>query len=266
MSWPPSFIRLFLFVMFGTLVFLPKLSFAHQRDSVQLCKLDNERIWYFSVGREVFKVDPPAQSPFSPLIQNVDKAHALVPPDSRSPVGCHNNPQQLNYFNATDWLSLGDGKHPLSEPKRLFVFEISRNWSKLPKQRYTGSDINTLRSEHHLCTSLDFVRAWDDGTVYCTNSEVGLNSLVVPFGTVWQFIISPKIYLTPQGQQLVMTKSFDIQTSYLLTPDLGLSYAWVPPRQVIPVNPGYIVGVDERVQEAVHKLEVKNYLWPQKAD
>jgi hypothetical protein len=259
-NWLRNLFRIaFLFLLF----FLSDVrAFAEQTDEIQTCKAGNGQTWYFSIGQEVFKINLPIRSEFLPIIQDVDHAHALVVPDSKVPVGCKDNPQQLNYFNATDWLRLKSDKDLSNMPKGLFVFAMGRNWNKVQNQNFTSADINTLRLRYHFCTGEFFVKTWDDGTVYCTNSEVGLKSLTTPFGTVWQFIISPKAYLTPLKQQLTMTKSYDVQTNYLLSPDLSLSYAWIPPKQEIPINPNYVINVDKMVQKAVHELLVKNYPWP----
>lgn len=255
-------------VLLGLITTVPP-AYAQHNDSAQVCSAGGEKKWYFAIGRSVFEITEP-EVMTAALIHNVDPKYALIPPNPSSPVGCEDNPQQLAEFSIINW--------PYLEPQN-YVGDMPIVADLTELYRYPYSNIvppsidpviEGLESAALECQNKKFIERWDNGTILCANKTGQLNPLLnaghFQFGVGWEFIISGNKYLTPLGQNLVMSElTTGVDVDYRIAPDVSLHYTWSLPKSASQVDADYLIGVDTLFQKSLLAYQKANYSWPRQA-
>jgi hypothetical protein len=82
----------------------------------------------------------------------------------------------------------------------------------------------------------------------------------------WEFIVSAKRYSTPLGDNLVVDNGITgPSASYLFTSDVVLSYSWWIIGRQAPVDPTYLIRVDQSIISALQNSEINDYPWPRQS-
>jgi hypothetical protein len=238
----------------------------------QACKSDGGKTWYFSIGKTVFEMsnfDPAIFNPasFRSNAGDVAPDERLIPPNPAVPIGCRDNPQQLRYFEVWGWPRLQPvgyaGDMPIA-PGPLWLIRFSPPVDDAPKE----DKILFWREESIIdCENKKFLKRFDDGTILCTDQPGDKDSMLLTspdlFDTQWEFIISAKRYSTPLGDNLVVDNGIQGPSAiYLLNPDILLNYSWNVIGRKAPVDPAFLISVDQSIISAIQSSEVSNYPWP----
>jgi hypothetical protein len=235
-------------------------------DKPVLCASDGGKTWYFSFGRDVFKLTnlPKDFLKSSILIDNASSSDLLTSPDPESPIGCFGNPQQLRYFSMVNWPRLQPVGYVGALPSQVYVFRLYERWGIDTPEFTSKIDINNLSRLGYPCYKMDFVSKLDDGSFYCSSPKDDFKNLNQKSLTGWDFIISKNTYKTPIGQQFMLTGSFygDFSAMYQIDPFIYISYEWQLPPKASNIKIKYFVDVDRSVLKALDHLKVENYLWP----
>jgi hypothetical protein len=253
----------FIFLVFPMSFFFP-LKVALADSQVHLCQIGGETTWYFAIGRDVFRQPSSDLVKFLPDIDDVNHSDALIPPNPASPVGCKDNPQQIQDFHAVNWPQIEGNDYTGPIPKFIYVFQMFRNFDYHPEQNPPSSHYSSIRKPGDVCKGDTYSEQFSDGITYCTNKKIGLNSMAAPFTADlgWEFIIPPNVYPLPLGQELIVGGASLIDVQYLLTPDINLWYIWYVPKQMRRVDPQYAMTIDELMQKSILSQKIQNYPWP----
>jgi hypothetical protein len=261
-SFAPAFIIIPLLT-----IFVHHAAFAD--DQPIFCKIDSGKDWYFAVGRTVFEVKDPNYSTGGPLVGSVNSKYALNPPDPTAPVGCKGNPQQLNTFSALNWPKIEEQLKTKGLPKQVDLLQLYRYPNINSNSPLLDSVIERRKIEAIKCQNKKFIKRWDDGTILCSDTTGQLNPILSVgsdrLGIAWEFIISGNKYLTPLGENLVMSEDqVGVDVNYLLSPTVLVHYSWHPPADASSISPSYIMAIDTGFQKALSIYQISNYVWPSK--
>lgn len=242
-----------------------KISWAVDDNRVVACKSDNGKTWFFSIGKDVFETSFATSTgkEFFPTILNINSSEKLVPPDPTAPVGCRNNPQQLQTYSGLNVPILSGGKYHPDIPSSIYELQMSR-FRPDGKTIYDVAIANFADILHY-CASLPFEKRWPDGSIYCTDVADNLDSSYnngAHFARV--YVLSSKTYQTPYGTNFYLTCTFifGCDSSYQLTDDIYLSYNWLPRDALRPIQPPAIILVDEALKKTLNTWLVSDYKWP----
>jgi hypothetical protein len=260
--------RLNLGVLALWFLLLPHTLQAAHADTIDVCKSDYGKTWYFAIGRSVFKIDNPNYTNGGPDVRNINSSFAIVPPDAASPVGCQNNPQQLSQFSSGNMLQLESAGYSGNMPKQVQLISLVRY--PYSPALIPALDPEILAIDHTAanCRNKMFISRFDDGTFLCSNTRGQLNPLLSNARDYisWEFIISGNLYLTPLGQNLVVNEAVNsVGSGYLLKPDVLFGYDLFLPKNASKINAAYLIDLDKLVQEKLSNYEVQNYPWPTKS-
>jgi hypothetical protein len=231
------------------------------------CQSTGGKTWYFALGKTVFEIDRDNFSKGLPQVADVNPTFALSPPDSKVALGCNENPQQIETFSILNWPRLKSIKAGVNLPPEPILLELYRYPALGNTSPLIDPEIERLKIAAIKCQNKPFLQRWDDGTFLCAEKSGLLNPLLETgshrYGVAWEFIISGKLYLTPLGQNLIMSEDqIGVDANYLLSPDISVHYTWIPPKTASDINPAYIIEVDKAFELVMSSFLVTHFQWP----
>lgn len=241
---------------------IPNAASAQTQDAPSFCTLDGKKTWYFALGKMVFRI--PVSKNLSPnIMPQPPGGDWLIPPDASAPVGCKNNPQQIAIVSLINWPPLQLPRDAPDLPDRVYTLDLDF-------VRLTNQVSGTTEAKPCGVAVKNYLKILDDGTIYCTNKQEGLDTLSgswdlpwKPYSMYWRFFVAKKVYETPLGGQLsVFGSPFGgFSASYYLAPKIVIHYQWLMPLHEIAVDPAYVIKADELIEKSLKRYEIVNYPW-----
>jgi hypothetical protein len=236
------------------------------------CKRDTHGNIYFGLGRNVFGV-PHATVPYLGEIYTDHWANRIVPPDPKEPIGCPDNPYQLeSYGFGYAHLSTDDsapGRIADVHPGKLLV-ELIRTLPgdavpSLSDKTWMGEEVQAGISDD-VCATATVREQISGGITVCRRKQSEREVRVEDWRTA--YVSSPEHYGTPLGKTFVVNcsdLSFSLggqcNVAYTLLPGLGVTYRFaVRKGDVLQIEP--IVDFDRGMRAFVNEMLVKDYPWP----
>jgi hypothetical protein len=233
----------------------------------EACKADGGKTWTFSIGRTVFELVNYNPAILASEADNVYPRGMLVPPNPAVPVGCRDDPQQLSYFRPKGWPRLQPAGYAGDMPIWAYSLQLIR-FPTPDGDDPKGDKILFWREQSvENCENKKYLTRYDDGTILCTDQPGDQNSKLLdsvdPSVSEWEFIISAKRYSTPLGDNLVVDNGpLGPSATYLLTPYVLLNYSWWIIGRKAPVDPAFVIRVDQSIIAALQADQVNDYPWP----